>query len=126
MSDRRLELAAWALLVAQAVHGLTPAHTDAEGYVGPVGGLVLLVATMTAIAGLRWHRPWARSLTAWTGLAVALGFTLYHTTPIASPVTNPYIGEQPGLAAWLTVVVSIAIGLWTAHEARRGSTYPSP
>ena len=118
MSDRRLELSVWALLVVQVVHGLTPARTDAEGYVGPIGGLLLLVATMTAIAGLRWHRPWARSLTAWTGLAVAVGFTLYHATPIASPVTNPYVGEQPGLAAWLTVILSIAVGIWTARQAR--------
>ena len=118
MSNRRLEVAAWALLAAQVAHGLTPADTDAEGYVGPVGGLLLLVATMTAIAGLRRHRPWAPRLAAWTGLAVALGFTLYHATPFASPVTNPYIGEQPGLAAWTTVILSIAAGLWTAFHAR--------
>jgi hypothetical protein len=117
-TDRRVELAAWALLVAQVVHGLTPSDTDAEGYAGLVGGLVLLVATMAAILGLRRGRPWAHILLLGTGLAVAVGFVLYHATPVSSPVTNPYIGEPAGPAAWITVVVSIAAGLWAAHEAR--------
>ena len=123
-TDRRAELAAWALLVAQVVHGLTPSDTDAEGYAGLVGGLVLLVATMAAILGLRRGRPWARTLLRGTGLAVAVGFVLYHATPVSSPVTNPYIGEPAGPAAWITVVVSIAAGLWASFEPRPPHPHP--
>jgi hypothetical protein len=118
MRTHRAEPAAWALLAAQVVHGLTPAGTDSEGLVGLVGGLVLLVATMTAILGLRRRRPWAPALTAATGLAVAAGFVLYHATPVTSPVTNPYIGEPAGPAAWVTVGTSVAAGLWAAGAAR--------
>jgi hypothetical protein len=117
-TDRRVEPAAWALLVAQVVHGLTPSGTDAEGYAGLVGGLVLLVATMAAILGLRHGRPWGRTLLFGAGLAVAIGFVLYHATPVNSPVTNPYIGEPAGPAAWITVALSIAAGLWASYEAR--------
>jgi len=117
-TGRRVELAAWALLIAQVVHGLTPADTEAEGYAGLVGGLVLLVATMAAILGLRGGRPWARPLLLGTGLAVAVGFVVYHATPVTSPVTNPYIGHPAGPAAWVTVVLSIAAGLWASFEAR--------
>jgi hypothetical protein len=114
----RAELAAWVLLASQVVHGLTPADTEAEGYAGLVGGLILLVATMAAIVGLRTGRSWARPSLLATGLAVAIGFVAYHATPVTSPVTNPYIGEPVGPAAWITVVLSIAAGLWAAHEAR--------
>jgi hypothetical protein len=118
MRTRRVEVAAWALLVAQLVHGLTPADTESDGYVGLVGGLVLLVATMTAILGLRRQRPWAAPLTAGIGLTVAVGFVLYHATPVTSPVTNPYIGEPVGPAAWITVALPVAAGLWAAYAAR--------
>jgi hypothetical protein len=118
MRTRRVEVAAWALLVAQVVHGLVPAETESDGNVGLVGGLVLLVATMTAIVGLRRQRPWAAPLTAGIGLTVAIGFVLYHATPVTSPVTNPYIGEPVGPAAWITVALSVAAGLWAAYAAR--------
>jgi hypothetical protein len=124
VSDRRparLELSAWALLVTQVVHGFTPADTEAEGYAGLIGGLVLLVATMAAILGLRRGRSWAPTLTLATGLTVAVGFVAYHATPVRSPVTNPYIGEPAGVAAWITVVLSVAAGLWAAYEARPGA-----
>lgn len=112
---RRLETAGWALLVLQVVHGLTPAETEAEGYVGAVGGLVLLVATMVAIYGVRADRPWAAALTGWTGLTVAVGFVLYHAIPFSSPLTNPYLGEPVGAAAWVSVALCIAAGGWAAY-----------
>jgi hypothetical protein len=118
VTDRRAGLAAWALLIAQVVHGLTPADTHNQGYAGLIGGLVLLVATIAAIFGRRGRRPWARPLLLGTGLAVALGFVLYHAIPVSSPVTNPYIGHHAGTAAWITVVLSVAAGLWAAYEAR--------
>ena len=115
-AHRRVEAATWALLVTQVVHGFTPADTEAEGYVGLVGGLVLLVATMAAIVGLRSDRPWARSLAGWTGLAVAVGFVLYHAIPFHSPLTNPYLGEPVGAPAWISVALAVAAGAWAAAE----------
>lgn len=117
LSPRRVEVAAWALLVTQVAHGFTPADTEAEGYAGLVGGLVLLVATMAAIVGTRTGRTWATPLAGWTGLVVAVGFVLYHAVPVSSPVTNPYLGEGVGAAAWMSVAVTVAAGAWTAHVA---------
>ena len=118
-ATRRAELAAWALLVTQVAHGFTPAETEAEGYAGAVGGLILLVATMAAIFGLRSARPWGAPLTVWTGGAVAIGFVLYHAVPVSSPVTNPYVGEPVGAPAWISVALAVAAGAWAAYEGRR-------
>lgn len=113
---RALEGAAWALVVVQVVHGLTPADTESEGYVGTVVGLVLLVASLAAVYGIRTGTAWAAPLTGWTGLVVAVGFVLYHALPFRSPVTNPYVGEPVGAAAWLSVAASVAVGAWAAYE----------
>ena len=114
--QNRLELSAWALVITQVVHGFTPAETEAEGYVGLVGGLILLVASLTAVFGLRTGKPWARSLTGWTGLIVAVGFVLYHAVPFHSAVTNPYLGEPVGPPAWISVAFAVAAGAWAAFE----------
>jgi drug/metabolite transporter (DMT)-like permease len=115
-SRTRLEASAWALLALQVVHGFTPADTEAEGYVGLVGGLALLLATMVAIAGIRRGRAWAPSLTGITGAVVAVGFVLYHALPFKSPVTNPYFGEPVGAPAWISVALCIAAGAWAVYE----------
>jgi hypothetical protein len=124
VEDRRAGLAAWALLIVQVVHGLTPADTHTQGYAGLVGGLVLVAATIATLFGRRAGRSWARPLLFGTGLAVALGFVLYHAVPVSSPVTNPYIGHHAGTPAWITVVLSVAAGLWAAYEARPRTTTP--
>ena len=111
-----VEVAAWLLLATQVIHGATPADTDAEGYMGLVGGVVLLVATITAIVGLRMRRAWAPKLAGWTGLAVAVGFVLYHAVPVKSSVSNPYLGEPVGPAAWISVALAVAAGAWAAYE----------
>lgn len=111
-----LERSAWALVVFQLVHAFTPAETDAEGYMGLVGGLVLLVAAMAAVLGARTGRSWARPLTGWTGVTVAIGFVLYHAVPFHSPVTNPYIGESVGAPAWISVALAVGAGSWAAVE----------
>lgn len=116
---RRIEIGAWLLLVTQVVHGFVPADTEADGYVGAVGGLGLLVATMAAIFGLRTRRAWAPSLAGWTGLVVAVGFVAYHGAPASSPVTNPYLGEPVGAPAWASVVAAVAAGAFTAYAALR-------
>jgi hypothetical protein len=115
-----LERSAWALVIFQVVHGFTPAETDAEGYMGLVGGLVLLVAAMAAVLGVRTGRSWARPLTGWTGSTVAVGFVLYHAVPFHSPVTNPYIGESVGAPAWISVALAVAAGAWAAFEGLGG------
>jgi hypothetical protein len=120
----RLEASAWALVVAQVVHGFTPAETEAEGYVGAVGGLILLVAALAAVYGLRTGRPWGRTLTGLTGAVIAGGFVLYHALPVTSPVTNPYLGEPVGAAAWISVALAVAAGIWAAYEAF--GTKPDP
>jgi hypothetical protein len=114
--SRSLELAAWALVIFQVVHGLTPADTESEGYFGAVVGLLLLISACTAVYGIRTGRTWAPALTAWTGLTVAVGFILYHASPVRSPVTNPYPGEPVGPAAWISVALAVAAGFWAAYE----------
>lgn len=118
-SRQRIEVAAWFLLVTQVVHGFVPADTEAEGYAGLVGGLVLLLATMAAIIGARTRRTWAATVAGWTGLVVAVGFVLYHAVPVSGPVTNPYIGEPVGAPAWISVAAAVAAGAWTANVALR-------
>jgi hypothetical protein len=113
-----LQAAAVALVVTQVVHGFVPADTESEGYVGAVVGLVLLVASLAAVYGLRLGRRWAPRLAGWTGLAVAVGFVAYHATPVRSPVTNPYVGEPVGAPAWISVALAVAAGGWTAVSAR--------
>jgi hypothetical protein len=120
----RLDLAAWALLVTQLVHGLTPADTSSEGYVGAVVGGLLLVASAVGIFALRLGSSWAPRLVGLTGLVVAVGFVAYHATPVHSPVTNPYIGEPVGWPAWVSVALAVAAGAWTLLRSR--TARPSP
>jgi hypothetical protein len=104
---QRLMVAAAVLLVAQVVHGAVPADTSAEGYVGLVVGLSLLVATVAGLVGAAQRMPWAPGILLGTGAFVAVGFVLYHAVPVTSPVTNPYPGQGVGAAPWLTVVASV-------------------
>ena len=104
------------VVIVQLVHGFTPAETEAEGYVGLVGGLALLIAAMAAVIGFRLHKSWAAPLTGRTGLVIAVGFTLYHAVPFHSPLTNPYFGEPVGPAAWISVALAVAAGAWAAWD----------
>lgn len=123
----RLERSAWALVILQVVHGFTPAETEAEGYVGAVGGLALLVASLAAVYGIRTGKLWAAPLTGWTGLTVAVGFVLYHAVPFHSSFTNPYVGEPVGPPAWISVALAVAAGAWAAYEGlgRQGARQPA-
>jgi hypothetical protein len=56
-------------------------------------------------------------VTGWTGVTVAVGFVLYHAVPFKSPMTNPYLGEPVGAAAWISVALAVAAGAWAAYEA---------
>ena len=111
--ERTLVVPAGALLVAQLVHGVVPAPNEAgSSPVGPVVGLVLLLAaaaaTLGAVAGVGWARPLLRS----AGWAVAVGFLLYHAVPVTSVVTFPYWGRPDvGLVQWLPVLAAVAAGI---------------
>ena len=51
---------------------------------------------------------------------MAVGFLLYHSLPIHSALTNPYVGEKGiGALQWAPVIGAIAIGLWSVWEAWR-------
>ena len=75
---------------------------------------MLLATSIAAIVGFRSARSWARPLLGWTGVVVVVGFVLYHALPISSPVTNPYFGKSVPVAAWISVGLAIAAGLWAA------------
>ena len=121
VSDRRLSLAAWLLVVTQLVHGVTPAHTGEHTIVGPAVGLVLLATSIVAIVGFRSARSWARPLLGWTGVVVVVGFVLYHALPISSLATNPYYGKSVPVAAWISVGLTIAAGLWASTLSFRAN-----
>jgi len=120
VDDRRLLRAAGALVAIQVIHAAIPAKTSSEGYVGLVLGAFALGASVAAFVGLRNGKSWARPLLGLTGISVAVGFLLYHSLPIHSAVTNPYVGEKNiGALQWAPVIAAIAIGLWSAWEAWR-------
>ena len=127
----RLFTAAVVLAAVQVIHGAVPTgREDTEGsIVGPIVGLVLIIASIVAAVGIRRRREWAPRLLAGTGLFVAIGFTLYHAIPLKNWATNPYWGndvEDVSAAAWATVVASVAVGLWAAWEAYRVRVEDAP
>src|SRR3546814_15204334 len=103
MGDRGMLWPAAVLAVAQMVHGVVPVDEDkveSESLVGLVVGAGLLALTVPALVGILQRRPYGGPLAAWTGLAVAGGFSAYHAVPWASAVTNLYLGELGGAPAW--------------------------
>lgn len=112
-------LPAAALFVTQLIHGAVPADTEGGSVVGLVGGGALLLASLVGLVGALRNRSWAVPLTAWTGAIVAVGFVLYHALPFTSPLTNPYPGEDVGLAAWLSVGACVAAAAWAATRGLR-------
>lgn len=123
-----------ALVVTQVIHGATPVdedHVDSEGPLGLIVGGLLLALAVAAVVGLLQRRGYGRPLAAWTGLAVAAGFVLYHASPWANWFTNPYLGKPVGAPAWISVAVAIGAGIWCAYEGRevlrqRISRTPAP
>lgn len=97
---RALVLPAALLAAAQVWHAVTPANnvdpTSGKpiegGFVGLIGGLLLLLGCIAASIAARQGKEWARPLSLVCGIGVALGFVLYHATTLRSPVTNPYFG----------------------------------
>jgi heme/copper-type cytochrome/quinol oxidase subunit 3 len=123
--NRWLATATALLVLAQIVHGAVPAETESDTVLGFYAGIALLLASIVALVGLVRGRRWAVPLATWTGFVVGVGFVLYHAIPFESPLTNPYPGEAVGAAAWLTVVASVAAGLWCGVEGLRASEHPA-
>lgn len=119
-------LAAAALVIAQVVHGFTPAETESEGYTGAIVGLILLITALAALFGHLQRRSWAPMVLGWTGAVVAVGFVAYHATPFRSPFTNPYVGEPVRAAAWISAAVAVAVGAWAAYEGLAKDRSPAP
>jgi hypothetical protein len=115
-SQQRLMVPAALLVAVQVVHAVLPGPAEGGGsVVGPVGGVVLLVAAVAAWVGAWQRRPWARPLLQWTGVLVAVGFLLYHASPVTSPLTFPYWGRRDvGWIQWLPVLAAVVVGVWCA------------
>ncbi len=123
---RALVLPAALLALAQVWHAVTPAenldpstHQPIEGgYVGLVGGLLLLIGCIVASLAARRGKEWSRPLSFVCGVGVAVGFLLYHATTLRSPVTNPYFGvDGIGPVQLAPVIACMAIGAWLAWAA---------
>lgn len=110
-----------ALVITQVVHAAVPIdenHTDSEGPLGLIVGLLFLGLSVAAALGLGQGRPYGRPLAAWTGLAVSLGFIAYHAVPFSGWFTNPYLGKPVGAPAWVSVGLAVGAGFWCAYAGR--------
>ncbi len=110
-----------ALVATQVIHVLAPVDEDkpeSESWLGlPVGGILLLLSVI-ALVGILQHKSYGRPIAAWSGLAVGFGFIAYHAVPWSSVISNPYLGEPVGPAAWASVLLAIAAAFWAAYEGR--------
>jgi hypothetical protein len=109
-----------ALVVTQVVHAAVPTkgELESEGPLGLIFGLVFLGLSVAGLLGIVQRRPYGRPLTAWTGLAVGLGFAAYHAVPWHGWFTNPYFGEPVGPWAWSTVAACLLASAWCVSEGR--------
>jgi hypothetical protein len=126
MTRERLPLVLAALLVFQVLHGVAPAPdgaSDEGGLTGLIGGVLFLVAT-----GVAWwwvHRGDERGvrLAQMIGIAIPVGFTLYHGVWFNSPVTNPYWGDGSASGwQWASLPLVMVTGLLAAALASRRET----
>lgn len=117
-----------ALFVFQILHGAAPSPPDApeEGALaGTIGGLGFIAMTGVAWFGVRKGRDRARRLAGVVGLAIPIGFVLYHGAWFDSPITNPYWGDGSASGwQWASVVAVGVTGLAAAALARAGVVTP--
>ena len=124
---QRLLVATAALAVAQLVHLLDVLRYAEEasfpGVLADPLAAVGIGAVTVAFVALATRRRSARMWVIWASSAVALGFVLHHGIPVELGTNNPYFTLEDGNRAdafrWLTVVVLIALGAWTALTAWR-------
>ena len=123
MTTKRLAPALAALFVLQFPHGLAPAPDDAPtegGLTGLIGGAGFLIGTAVAWYWTRRGDERGRSLAVALGLAIPIGFVLYHGAWFTSPVTNPYWGDGSATGLqWASVVAVGVVGLAVAAVATR-------
>ena len=89
-----------------------------------IGIGLAIVAFATLLLGGRSARSWVIVASG----AVALGFVLHHGIPVELGTNNPYFTLEDGNRAdwfrWLTVIVLVALGGWTARSAWRTAAIP--
>lgn len=89
-----------------------------------IGIGLAIVAFAALVLGRRSARSWVIVASG----AVALGFVLQHGIPVELGTNNPYFTLEGGNRAdwfrWLTVIVLVALGSWTALTAWRTAAIP--
>lgn len=129
---KRLSWALVALFVTQFVHGLAPPPEDAPaegGLVGFVGGVGFMLATALAWFLVRRGDERGRRLARFLGIAIPVGFLLYHGAWFTSEITNPYWGDGSATGwQWATLPLVVAAGIATAvyaADAERSRAVPA-
>jgi hypothetical protein len=126
MTTRTRLLTGAGLLVSVQIGHLLDVLRYADGVslpevlVNPLAWVGIGVALVAFLSAARGHRT-ARPLGVMAGLAVSVGFALYHGIPVDLGVNNPYWGPSGADAdaiMWASVIALIAIGAWTALIAR--------
>lgn len=113
------------LAVLQLVHLLDVLRYDeTASFPAVLGDPLAVFGIGGAMAGFAWTaREWrsARTVSGAVAGAIALGFLLQHGLPFdLGGVNNPYWtsdGNRADLFRWATVLVLIALGVWTARTA---------
>jgi hypothetical protein len=127
MVTKRLSLALAGLFAFQFLHGLAPPPDDAPdegGFTGLVGGVFFLLATMLAWYWVRRSDERGPRLALALGIAIPVGFLLYHGAWFTSPVTNPYWGDGEASGwQWASLVPVMVLGLLTAKLAAEHQEY---
>ncbi len=117
-----------ALAVLQLVHLLDVLRYDASasfpGVLADRQAVIGIGLVSAAFALLALRQPAARAMTYTASIIVAVGFVLHHGIPVAiDGFTNPYWTPADGNRAdwfrWTTVLVLIALGIYTAVTALR-------
>jgi hypothetical protein len=118
---RTFVLSAWAMAIAQIVHGFIPSGVDEDNgsVVGPIGGLILLVLSLVVVYGAMTGRPWSTRLGVITGTVVAVGFVLYHAVPAKTAFSNPYPGEGASVGGYVGVALAVGAAAWCAWEGTK-------
>jgi hypothetical protein len=123
----KLLVATAALAGVQLVHLLDVLRyvdeaTFPEVLADPLAAVGIGAATAAFVALVTGRRS-ARLWVVWASSAVALGFVLHHAIPVELGTNNPYYTFADGTRAdafrWLTVLVLVGLGAWTAVRAWR-------
>lgn len=116
----RLKAAVAALALAQVVHFVAPGESAAASGFGVAIGFGGLGLSVVAVGGVWSGRRWGATAALAAGVVVPLGYLVFHAIPVKSGVIAPYFGPGSATAAqWISVLLSVAAGLWCAIEARR-------